>query len=272
MRCDRGLIHSIESFGTVDGPGVRMVIFFQGCPMRCLYCHNPDTWEMDRGEEMSVDAILSMYEKNRAFYEPRGGITATGGEPLMQLGFLTSLFYEAKKRGIHTALDTSGWLYRKEKDADYDELLSFTDYVLLDIKHSDPLGHIDLTGRSQEPVLAFLSRLDEKHIPTMIRHVSVPGITDSEKELSELGKIIAHYGNITGLDVLPYHTMGRRKYQELGILYPLDGVPAMGKDEAVKSRETAIRAYQGERLRMELEAEDDELSGVEKGKDPECCS
>ena len=129
-----------------------MVIFFQGCPMRCLYCHNPDTW-------MSVGDILSMYERNKAFYEPHGGITATGGEPLMQLGFLTSLFYEAKKSGIHTALDTSGWLYRKEKDADYDELLAFTDYVLLDIKHSDPQGHIDLTGRLRNLYLHFFQSL-----------------------------------------------------------------------------------------------------------------
>ena len=248
----QGFIHSIESFGTVDGPGIRLTVFFQGCPMRCLYCHNPDTWNMDRGEEMSVGDILSMYERNKAFYEPHGGITATGGEPLMQLGFLTSLFSEARKRGIHTVLDTSGWLYRKEKDADYDELLSCTDYVLLDIKHSDPQGHIDLTGRTQEPVLAFLSKLDEKRIPVLIRHVSVPGITDSEKELSELGRILAHHDNIAGLDVLPYHTMGIRKYKELGIPYSLDGVPAMGKDEARKSRDIVIEAYHRERSRRNL--------------------
>ena len=252
MKCDKGLIHSIESFGTVDGPGVRMVVFFQGCPMRCLYCHNPDTWKMDRGEEMCVEDILAKYEKNRAFYEPRGGITATGGEPLMQLGFLTSLFYEAKKRGIHTTLDTSGWLYRKEEDADYDELLSFTDYVLLDIKHSDPKGHIALTGRSQEPVLSFLSKLEEKHIPVLIRHVSVPGITDSEKELSDLGKIIAKFNNITGLDILPYHTMGMRKYHEMGIKYNLEGVPAMSKKEAMKNRDIVIEAYRKERNRQNL--------------------
>ena len=253
MRCDKGLIHSIESFGTVDGPGVRMVVFFQGCPMRCLYCHNPDTWKMDRGVEMTVQDILSQYERNRAFYEPRGGITATGGEPLMQLGFLTSLFSEAKKRGIHTALDTSGWLYRKEKDADYDELLSYTDYVLLDIKHSDPQGHIDLTGRTQEPVLAFLSKLDERHIPVLVRHVSISGITDSQQELSELGRILAHYNNITGLDVLPYHTMGIRKYHELGIPYHLEDVPAMSKDEAIKNRDIAIEAYHKERSRLSLQ-------------------
>ena len=252
MRCDKGLIHSIESFGTVDGPGVRMVIFFQGCPMRCLYCHNPDTWKLDRGEEMSVGDILSIYERNKAFYEPHGGITATGGEPLMQLGFLTSLFHEAKKRGIHTALDTSGWLYRKEKDADYDELLFCTDYVLLDIKHSDPQGHIDLTGKTQEPVLAFLSKLGEKRIPVLIRHVSVPGITDSEKELSELGRILAHHDNIAGLDVLPYHTMGTRKYRELGIPYPLEDVSAMSKDEARKNRDIVIEAYHRERSRLNL--------------------
>ena len=247
MRCDKGLIHSIESFGTVDGPGVRMVVFFQGCPLRCLYCHNPDTWKMDRGEEMSAEDILSKYERNRAFYEPNGGITATGGEPLMQLGFLTYLFSEAHKRGIHTALDTSGWLYRKEKDADYDELLSYTDYVLLDIKHSDPQGHIDLTGRTQEPVLAFLSKLDERHIPVLVRHVSISGITDSQQELSELGRILAHYNNITGLDVLPYHTMGIKKYHELGIPYHLEGVPAMSREDAKKNRNIIIEAYYREK-------------------------
>lgn len=253
MRCNKGLIHSIETFGTVDGPGVRMVVFFQGCPLRCQYCHNPDTWNMDRGEAMSVGDILSMYERNKTFYEPHGGITATGGEPLMQLGFLTSLFLEARKKGIHTALDTSGWLYRKEKDADYDELLSYTDYVLLDIKHSDPLGHAELTGRTLDPVLAFLSKLDAKHIPTLIRHVSVPGITDSEKELSELGRIIAHHDNIAGLDILPYHTMGIRKYHEMGIPYHLDGVPALNKDEAKKNRDIVLEAYHKERSRLNLE-------------------
>ena len=249
MRCDKGLIHSIESFGTVDGPGVRMVVFFQGCPLRCLYCHNPDSWKTDRGEWMTVNEILSMYERNRAFYDRNGGITATGGEPLRQIGFLTSLFAEAKKRGIHTALDTSGWLYRKEQDEDYDELLSFTDYVLLDIKHSDPEGHIALTGKTQAPVLEFLSKLDDLGIPTMIRHVSVPGLTDSDEELSELGRIIARYDNITGLDILPYHTMGERKYRELGIPYPLEGVNAMAKEEAKKKREIAVKAYQEERMK-----------------------
>ena len=170
----------------------------------------------------------------------------------MQLGFLTSLFYEAKKSGIHTALDTSGWLYRKEKDADYDELLAFTDYVLLDIKHSDPQGHIDLTGKAQEPVLAFLSKLGEKRIPVLIRHVSVPGITDSEEELAGLGRIIAHYDNIAGLDVLPYHTMGIRKYHELGISYHLEGVPAMARDEARKNRDIIIEAYHKEGIRLNL--------------------
>ena len=250
MQCDQGLIHSIETFGTVDGPGIRMVVFFQGCPLRCLYCHNPDTWKMDRGNKMTVDEVLAIYERNRSFYERNGGITATGGEPLMQLGFLTSLFAEAKRRKIHTALDTSGWTYRREKDADYEELLSFTDLVLLDIKHSDPEGHIALTGRDQKPVLDFLSKLESLNIKTLIRHVSVPTITDSEEELAELGKIIAHYRNIVGLDVLPYHTMGQSKYEQLMLEYPLDGIRAMTKEEALENRKIIIRAYQEERKRM----------------------
>ena len=149
-----GHIHSTESFGTVDGPGVRFVIFFQGCPMRCKYCHNPDTWAFSGGSEMTADELLEGYERNKDFYKG-GGITATGGEPLMQLPFLTELFEKAKKRGIHTCLDTSGIAYSEKKQKEYEALFAVTDLVLLDIKHSMPEGHVLLTSQSQEPVLAF---------------------------------------------------------------------------------------------------------------------
>ena len=174
-----GRIHSVESFGTVDGPGIRMVIFFQGCPMRCLYCHNPDSWDMRGGIEMTVEELLEQFERNRPFYR-NGGITASGGEPLAQITFLSSLFEEAKKREIHTCLDTSGGVYKKERREEFERLFQVTDLVLLDIKHSDAKGHKELTALEQMPVLEFAGALEMAQIPLIIRHVIVPGITDSE--------------------------------------------------------------------------------------------
>ncbi len=226
-----GKIHSIESFGTVDGPGIRLVVFFQGCPLRCLYCHNPDTWDFRSGMEMTSEEILSRYEKNRNFYR-NGGITATGGEPLMQLPFLTELFQKARKKGIHTCLDTSGILYRKEKKTEYQKLFEVLDLVLLDIKHSDPERHKALTGKELSPVLAFAGALEEAAIPMVIRHVAVPGLTDTDKELEELGELIGGFKNLKGLEVLPYHTLGLPKYEALGLSYPLKGVPDMSPERA----------------------------------------
>lgn len=238
-----GQIHSTESFGTVDGPGVRFVIFFQGCPMRCKYCHNPDTWSVNGGEKMTVGELLEGYERNRDFYK-RGGITATGGEPLMQLEFLTELFEEAKRRGIHTCLDTSGIVYSERRKAEFERLFSATDLVLLDIKHSSPKGHIELTTQKQEPVLAFAKALERARIPVIIRHVVVPGITDKEEELRELGHLIGKWKNLKGLDVLPYHTMGVVKYKNMGIPYPLDGIPNMESAKAKEAKEKILAAIQ----------------------------
>lgn len=236
-----GHIHSTESFGTVDGPGVRFVIFFQGCPMRCKYCHNPDTWAFSGGSEMTADELLEGYERNKDFYKG-GGITATGGEPLMQLPFLTELFEKAKKRGIHTCLDTSGIAYSEKKQKEYEALFAVTDLVLLDIKHSMPEGHVLLTSQSQEPVLAFEKALEQANIPVIIRHVVVPGITDGEKELTALGHMIGKWRNLKGLDVLPYHTMGVVKYKNLGIEYPLEGVPNMEPAKAKEARAKILQA------------------------------
>ncbi|MBS6195651.1 MAG: pyruvate formate lyase-activating protein [Clostridiales bacterium] len=244
MECNRktetGNIHSLESFGTVDGPGTRFVVFFQGCPMRCQYCHNPDTWEPGKGKVMDVDEILSIYEKNKNFYR-NGGITATGGEPLLQLGFLTELFREAKKRGIHTCLDTSGITYNDRKKEEFQELFSCLDLVLLDFKHSDPQGHKELTKQSQEPVLKFAHALEKAQIPMIVRHVVVPGITDGKAHLERLGEILASFRNLKGLEVLPYHTMGTDKYKVLGISYPLEGVEAMGKEQALEARDIILK-------------------------------
>ncbi len=233
----KGYIHSTESFGTVDGPGVRFVIFFQGCPMRCKYCHNPDTWEPKKGMQMTAEELLEGYERNKMFYRG-GGITATGGEPLMQLPFLTELFEKAKERGIHTCLDTSGIIYSENRKDEFEKLFAVTDLVMLDIKHSSPEGHVELTSQKQDSVLQFEKALEEANVPVLIRHVVVPGITDSDEELSNLGHLIGRWKNLKGLDILPYHTMGVNKYKNLGISYPLEGIPNM---EPAKAQEAKMK-------------------------------
>lgn len=233
--CSVGRIHSTESFGTVDGPGVRFVIFFQGCPMRCKYCHNPDTWEMSGGSEKTVAELLEGYERNQSFYRD-GGITATGGEPLMQLSFLTELFSEAKRRRIHTCLDTSGIVYSDRKKEEFERLFAVTDLVLLDVKHSFEERHLALTSKSLRPVLAFAKALETANVPVIVRHVCVPGITDGEKELKELGHLIGKWRNLKGLDVLAYHTIGVSKYRSLGIPYPLEGIADMKPEKAKEAR------------------------------------
>lgn len=245
-----GRVHSIESFGTVDGPGVRLVVFLQGCPMRCLYCHNPDTWKMAGGTEMTVAQIMAQYEKNRAFYS-RGGITVTGGEPLMQMEFVTELFSAAAHRGIHTCLDTSGITFRpdsQELTDRFDKLMSVTDLVMLDIKHIDPAEHVKLCGQPLKPVLEFARYLDEKAVPVWIRHVVVPGITYDQNELYRLGTFIGTLHNVKALDVLPYHDMGKIKYQELGMDYPLKDVQPLGKDEALAARQMIVKGIKDSRL------------------------
>lgn len=244
-----GRIHSIESFGTVDGPGVRLVVFLQGCPMRCLYCHNPDTWKMNGGTEMSVEEILAQYEKNQAFYE-KGGITVTGGDPLVQILFVTELFEAAKAHGIHTCLDTSGITFRPdspESIRQFDRLAAVTDLVLLDIKHIDPDSHISLTGQKLDSVLAFARYLDEKNIPVWIRHVVVPGITYKQDLLYRLGRFVGTLRNVKALDVLPYHDMGKPKYKSLGIPYPLEKVKPLGEDEAQAARQIILSGIRDER-------------------------
>lgn len=232
-----GKIHSLESFGTVDGPGVRYVVFFQGCPMRCRYCHNPDTWELSDGRDIEVTEIIDNITRNSSFYET-GGITATGGEPMLQMDFLTELFRRATEKRIHTCLDTSGIMYQPENvlmQKKTDELLSYTNLVLLDIKHMDADEHKKLTGQDNGNVFQFAKYLDKKGIPVWIRHVVVPGITDDENELTALGKFMRTLFNVEKLEVLPYHSMGRVKYENLGIPYPLEGTPQLTKAEAARA-------------------------------------
>ena len=244
-----GRIHSIESFGTVDGPGVRLVVFLQGCPMRCLYCHNPDTWKINGGTEMSVDEILAQYEKNYVFYE-KGGITVTGGDPLVQITFVTELFEAAKSRGIHTCLDTSGILFRPESPElvrQFDRLTAVTDLVLLAIKHIDPRAHIELTGQKLDFVLAFARYLDKRSVSVWIRHVVVPGITYKQDLLYKLGRFIGTLHNVKALDVLPYHDMGKVKYKNLGIPYPLEKVKPLSKDKALAARQIILAGIRDQR-------------------------
>lgn len=234
-----GFIHSKESFGTVDGPGIRYVLFMQGCPMRCLYCHNPDTWEMGTGEEITAEEIIEEIKSNKGFYS-KGGITVSGGEPLLQIEFITELFKKCKEENIHTCIDTSGITYNAEDEENIkklDELLQYTDLVMLDIKHIESEIHKALTGHKNENILAFAKHLEEKNITLWVRHVVVPGYTDKKDDLIKLGEFIGKLKNLKGLDVLPYHTMGVNKYKELGIPYKLEGVEALPKSEAVKAKE-----------------------------------
>ena len=240
-----GFIHSTESFGTVDGPGVRFVIFLQGCPMRCKYCHNPDTWKMNAGTVRSAQSLIAEFERSRFFYT-RGGITVTGGEALMQIDFVLELFRLAKEKNIHTCLDTSGITYRPG-ESDYnrklDELMDVTDLVMLDIKHIDPTGHKDLTGHDNAGILAFAKYLEQKGVPVWIRHVVVPGITDDPDQLTRLGQFIGGLSNVKALDILPYHILGVGKYKELGIPYPLEGVAPATQKQALEAKQTILKAF-----------------------------
>ena len=234
-----GKIHSFESFGTVDGPGVRFVVFFQGCPMRCLYCHNPDTWTPDAGTEYTAEQIVEKIERNMPFYTT-GGLTATGGEPMIQLDFLIELFTLAKSKGINTCLDTSGVMFDRnnsERMEKIDRLLEVCDLVMLDIKHIDDNEHKKLTGHSNKNILDFARYLDEKNVQMRIRHVIVPNITDNREELFKLGRFLKPFRDIEKIETLPYHTLGKVKYENLGLDYPLGDTPQLTESDAEKALE-----------------------------------
>ena len=218
------------------------MIFMQGCPLRCQYCHNPDTWQTDTNKLMTVDEIMQKYDGVKEFVRS-GGITVTGGEPLLQIDFVTELFKVAKNHGIHTALDTSGIIFNPENTENINKLLKYTDLVLLDIKHIDDEEHKKLTGASNKNILAFAQYLSEKQIPVWIRHVVVKDITLNEKYLKELGKFLATLNNIKALDILPYHNMAIPKYESLGINYPLKNTPPTSKEEAINARNIILQEY-----------------------------
>jgi pyruvate formate lyase activating enzyme len=225
--------------------------------MRCKYCHNPDTWDAAGGERKSVQEILEDYERYRPFMI-NGGLTVTGGEPLTQIDFLLELFTEAKKRNIHTCLDTSGIMFRRNVPEIYEKYLKLakvTDLVMLDIKHIDPEEHKKLTGQPNDNILDFLKFLDEQGIDIWIRHVIVPGITFIPKYLEQLGTYIAHFRHIKALDVLPYHDMGKTKYEQMGIDYVLKDVKPLSNSDAKEARDIVVEAMRKERHKMNEEAQ-----------------
>ncbi|MCU6709798.1 pyruvate formate-lyase-activating protein [Paenibacillus sp. J5C_2022] len=240
----RGRIHSFETFGTVDGPGIRFVLFMQGCALRCRFCHNPDTWDKGDGQEMSVDEVLAEIEPYLRYYRASGGgLTVTGGEPTLQAAFVAELFREAKRRyGLHTALDSSG--YCEPSVADETGLLEATDLVLLDLKQINEQKHIGLTTQSNERILRFATHLSDIGTTTWIRHVVIPGVTDDYSDLQELGRYIGKLKCVQKIELLPYHRMGVYKWQQLGLPYMLDGVPAPSERDMERARAIVELAQQ----------------------------
>ena len=214
-------VHSIESFGTVDGPGIRFVLFLQGCHLKCKYCHNRDTWDIKGGNYASLDDIFNKIMRYKNYIHPNGGVTITGGEPLLQVNFLIELFTKLKKEGIHTCIDTSGMVSLTD---DIKKLLSMTDLVLLDIKHIDDDKCKELVGLSNKLELAFARYLSDNNIPVWIRQVLIPGYTDDEKDLIKLRDFINSLSNVQKVEILPYHNLGKHKWTKLGYKYELDGV------------------------------------------------
>ena len=224
-----GRIHSLESFGTVDGPGIRFVVFMQGCALKCKYCHNRDTWDINSGTLISVDDLINKIERYKNYILPSGGgVTVTGGEPLLQPQFLISLFKELKERGIPTAIDTSGMV---DITNTMKELLSLTDLVLLDIKHINPEKCKELVGFSNEKELAFAKYLSDNNIPVWIRQVIIPGITDNKEDLLELKNFINSIKTVKNIELLPYHELGKSKWENLGLNYELEGIPSATSED-----------------------------------------
>jgi len=221
MMSRKGYLHSIESFGTLDGPGIRYVLFMQGCPLRCAYCHNPDTWQMRYGREVTVEEIIADVQQYLPYLTASGGgVTASGGEPLLQAAFLSELFEKLHKLKVHTALDTSGY-------ADVEKvvtLLQNTDLVLLSVKHTDPLKHQLLTEHTNYRPLRLARYLTRIRKPVWIRYVLVPSLTDSQEDLAALADLVNTMPNVQRLEVLPYHDLGVAKWQALGLTYQLSEI------------------------------------------------
>ncbi len=234
MELKLGRVHSIETFGTVDGPGIRFVVFMQGCPLKCLYCHNRDTWEVNAGNETNVDDLVSEIKRYIPYMKSSGGgVTVSGGEPLLQAKFVTTLFKKLKSSDIHTALDTAGSI---PINPDIEELLQYTDLVLLDIKHIDDEKSKILTGLSNKNNLNFAKYLDTHNIPAWIRQVLVPGYTDNEKDLLDLKNFISTLSNVEKVEILPYHDLGKFKWKELGFEYALEATRTANSEDLERAK------------------------------------
>ncbi|WP_123053233.1 pyruvate formate-lyase-activating protein [Clostridium sp. JN-1] len=235
-----GNIHSIESMGLVDGPGIRVVIFFQGCSIRCAFCHNPETWKLNSGIHISADELLKKVERFKVYFEKsNGGVTCSGGEPLMQPEFLIDFLKLCKANNIHTAVDTAGFGIGM-----YDEILKYTDLVILDVKSIDDNGYKSLTGKGISEFLNFVKAVNNSNSRIWLRHVMVPGITDSKECMDKLVSLIKEYIDLSKVDkfeILPYHTLGLDKYRNLKIDYKLEGIKDMDKDTALEFEKYVIK-------------------------------
>ena len=234
-----GFIHSFESFGTVDGPGIRFLAFLQGCPLRCKYCHNPDTWGAG-GTAYSAEEVATRALKYRNYFGDKGGVTVTGGEPLLQIDFVIELFTILKAKGIHTCVDTSGITFDRDNPQSlekHEKLLALTDLFLLDIKHIDDEKCKDLTGKGNQNTLDFARYLSDNGKKIWIRQVLVPGITDDEETLERTRAFIDTLSTVEKVEVLPYHTLGEVKYKNLGIEYPLQGVETPTRESVRRAKE-----------------------------------
>lgn len=235
-----GHIHSTESFGAADGPGVRFIVFMQGCHMQCRYCHNPDTWKMDGGDEVTADEILKRALRFKPYWGKDGGITISGGEPLLQIDFVIELFKKAKELGINTCIDTAGNPFTKEEPffSKFEELMKYTDLLLLDLKEINPARHKDLTGFDNSNIIEMAKYLSEINKPVWIRHVLVPEHSDFDEDLDALGDFIDTLSNVDRVEILPYHTLGKFKWENLGIPYSLESIspPSAERIENAKQR------------------------------------
>lgn len=235
----KGRIHSIESFGLVDGPGVRSVVFLQGCAMRCRYCHNPDTWEKSGGEEWESEKLFQKLYRFKPYWKENGGITVSGGEAMLQMEFVTELFEIAKLHQVHTALDTSGnpFLMEDQYQKKFNKLMEVTDLFIVDIKEMDSKRHKDLTGHGNQNILTMIEYLSIHKKPMWIRHVLVPGLTDSEESLKDLKKFLDSLQSVEKVEILPYHAMGVHKWEALEIPYSLNDTIPPTKQEIERAKQ-----------------------------------
>ena len=232
-----GYIRKFETMGMVDGPGIRTIAFLSGCPLRCLFCHNPDMWKTDPKDAITVDELVDKLKRYKPYYGEEGGVTFCGGEPLNQPEFLYEAMKACKAEGISTCLDTSGF----GRSDTFDDILSVTDTILYDIKGLEEKKYREMTGAPLRVTQQFLEKAQAHNVPIWIRVVIVPGFHDTYKYMDELADYIAPLNNIERIELLPYHTMGVNKYELIDKEYPLDGVPAMNKDTAMELQEYLIQ-------------------------------